>query len=136
MNIRCGAALIAALAMASPAAAADLALSINGAGAVGQLRVMVFRDSNSFARREQAFAALVLTPQNGLAGATLSGLPPGTYAVAAYQDVNGNQQLDSNLFGIPQEPVGFSNAPTGSPLFGQAAVTMGESGISVDLTVR
>jgi uncharacterized protein (DUF2141 family) len=36
-------------------------------------------------------------------------LPEGTYAVAVYQDLNQNAQLDSNVFGIPTEPYGFSN---------------------------
>ncbi len=36
-------------------------------------------------------------------------LPQGDYAVAVYQDNNNNQQLDTNMFGVPQEPYGFSN---------------------------
>lgn len=36
-------------------------------------------------------------------------LEEGDYAVAAYQDENGNQKLDTNLFGVPQEAYGFSN---------------------------
>jgi uncharacterized protein (DUF2141 family) len=36
-------------------------------------------------------------------------LPQGEYAVAIYQDNNNNQRLDTNLFGVPQEPYGFSN---------------------------
>ncbi|MBC7952231.1 MAG: DUF2141 domain-containing protein [Rhodospirillaceae bacterium] len=118
MVLRCGTALIAALALASPASAADLALSITGAGAVGQVRVMVS------AQREQPLAAMVLTPQGGKVGVTLSHLPVGGYTVAAFQDVNGNQQLDSNLFGLPQEPVA------------QIAVQLGDKGLSVAVVLR
>lgn len=32
----------------------------------------------------------------------------GRYAVAAYQDLNGNGRLDKNLLGVPVEPYGFS----------------------------
>ena len=32
----------------------------------------------------------------------------GTYAIAVFQDVNGNNKFDSNLFGIPKESFGFS----------------------------
>jgi ABC-type glutathione transport system ATPase component len=35
-------------------------------------------------------------------------LAPGTYAVSAYQDLNGNQRLDANMVGMPTEPYGFS----------------------------
>jgi uncharacterized protein (DUF2141 family) len=36
-------------------------------------------------------------------------LPPGTYALACYQDLNGNKKLDAGMFNIPKEPYGFSN---------------------------
>jgi uncharacterized protein (DUF2141 family) len=36
-------------------------------------------------------------------------LPAGTYAVSVYQDVNENEQLDKNIFGIPKERYEFSN---------------------------
>ena len=36
-------------------------------------------------------------------------LPPGQYAIAAYQDLNDNGQLDAGMFNIPKEPYGFSN---------------------------
>lgn len=36
-------------------------------------------------------------------------LEPGRYAVAAYQDLNGNGELDRSLLGLPTEPYGFTN---------------------------
>ena len=42
-------------------------------------------------------------------GGRVRGLPPGRYAVAAYQDVNGNGELDKVPPGIPTEPYAFSN---------------------------
>jgi len=36
-------------------------------------------------------------------------LPPGRYAISAFFDLNGNGELDTNFFGIPSEPYGFSN---------------------------
>lgn len=36
-------------------------------------------------------------------------VPPGDYAIAAYQDVNENGKLDAGAFNIPKEPYGFSN---------------------------
>lgn len=49
----------------------------------------------------------------------------GKYAVAVFQDKNGNNKLDSNFLGIPNEPFGFSNLksfPMGSPKFKTAAI--------------
>ena len=33
----------------------------------------------------------------------------GTYALAIYQDVNGNSKIDKNFVGIPTEPYAFSD---------------------------
>ncbi len=38
-------------------------------------------------------------------------LPPASYAVSVYEDLNSNHKLDHNLIGIPREPVGASNNP-------------------------
>lgn len=49
---------------------------------------------------------------------------PGQYAIAIFQDMNGNNSLDSNFLGIPKEPFGFSNTnsyPMGAPKFKKAA---------------
>lgn len=51
-------------------------------------------------------------------------LPPGTYAVSLYEDLNGNHKLDHNWIGIPREPVGVSNNPVarlGAPKFGDSS---------------
>jgi uncharacterized protein (DUF2141 family) len=35
-------------------------------------------------------------------------LPPGEYAIAVFQDLNKNGDLDRNMFMFPEEPYGFS----------------------------
>ena len=37
-----------------------------------------------------------------------SNIPNGVYAIALFQDVNNNGDLDYNFFGIPKEPYAFS----------------------------
>ena len=39
---------------------------------------------------------------------TLNNVPPGTYAIEAFQDVNSNHRMDTSWLGLPQEPFGFS----------------------------
>ena len=39
---------------------------------------------------------------------TLNNVPPGTYAIETFQDINSNDKMDTSWFGIPQEPYGFS----------------------------
>jgi len=39
---------------------------------------------------------------------TLTNLPPGTYAIQTFQDINANNKMDTSWLGLPQEPFGFS----------------------------
>jgi uncharacterized protein (DUF2141 family) len=66
-------------------------------------------------------------------------LPPGRYAIAAFQDKDGNAKLNTNLMGIPNEPFGFSNnakASFGPPNFDSAAFEVGPQGARVNLTLQ
>ena len=58
---------------------------------------------------------------------------PGTYAVAAFQDVNRNGQLDRTGLGLPLEPYGFSNdsGRRSRPDYREAAFTLREPGVSL-----
>lgn len=70
---------------------------------------------------------------------TLNGVPPGEYAAQAYQDVNRNGRIDRGLFGIPREPIGFSNdAPLGvkGPSFDRARFRVDEPGTSIRFKLR
>jgi uncharacterized protein (DUF2141 family) len=66
-------------------------------------------------------------------------LPPGRYALSGYQDLNGNGELDSNAMRIPTEPVGFSNGAQGRfgpPGFNDAAITLGEQDLNIDIHLK
>jgi uncharacterized protein (DUF2141 family) len=55
------------------------------------------------------------------------GLKKGTYAYSLFHDLNSNGKLDSNFFGIPKEPYGFSNKQKGRfgpPKFEKASFTV------------
>lgn len=59
---------------------------------------------------------------------SFKGLTPGTYAVKAYHDLDGDGKLSVNPFGLPIEPFAFSNgaqAQYGPPSFDKAALTIG-----------
>lgn len=63
-------------------------------------------------------------------------LPPGTYAVSVYEDLNRNHRLDHNLLGIPREPVGASNNPAprmGPPRFDDCSFNI--NGKTQDITI-
>ncbi|MHB8384794.1 MAG: DUF2141 domain-containing protein [Candidatus Binataceae bacterium] len=65
------------------------------------------------------------------------GLPPGTYAVAAFQDEDGTGDMRKNMLGIPQEVYGFSNDARNAlsaPSFDQAAFKY--PGGTMDITIH
>jgi uncharacterized protein (DUF2141 family) len=69
----------------------------------------------------------------------VAGIPPGTYAVQAFQDENDNLIIDRNLLGLPKEGIGFSNdAPFrfGPPSFHDAAITLGPQGGRIAIRLR
>jgi len=64
---------------------------------------------NSGTASETAARTVRLEIKDGSAVTTLPGLSPGQYAIKAFHDLNGDSKLNANLFGIPTEPVAFSN---------------------------
>lgn len=66
----------------------------------------------------------------------LCGLPAGTVAIQMYQDLNGNGQLDKNVFGLPTEPWGASGkpAPMAAPTWLATAVAVDGNAIVVKLS--
>jgi uncharacterized protein (DUF2141 family) len=85
-------------------------------------------------------------PYTGAAPATvgdtvvqISEVPPGEYAIQAYDDDLDAGHVHQNILGIPREPVGFSNdAPlhVQGPSFSEAAFKVGAGAREVTLRLR
>jgi uncharacterized protein (DUF2141 family) len=73
----------------------------------GNLRVGVYNNEKDFT--EVYFRGQDVKITGKTMTVTFTDLPKGAYAVSAYQDMNGNKQLDKNFWGIPKEKYGFSN---------------------------
>lgn len=65
-------------------------------------------------------------------------VPPGRYAVAAYQDTNRSGSLERSRLGIPLEPYGLSNDAGRSrrPSFETAAFNMGSGDRNVSVRLQ
>jgi uncharacterized protein (DUF2141 family) len=66
-------------------------------------------------------------------------LKPGEYAVAAFQDRNGNGRLDTNFAKTPLEPWGMSNDPRPqkrAPTFDDAKITVPAEGTAIVVNLR
>ena len=69
---------------------------------------------------------------------TIEDLPIGAYALAIFQDTNSDGKLNSNLFGAPKEPYGFSRnryGTFGPPDFEDVSFKI-ESDNSTSLTIN
>jgi uncharacterized protein (DUF2141 family) len=67
---------------------------------------------------------------------TFNGLNDGVYAVAIVHDENGNNELDTNLIGIPTEGIGISTNPRlfGKPQFAGAQFNIkGNTPITIEM---
>lgn len=68
---------------------------------------------------------------------TFEGLEPGTYAIAVLHDENGNEEMDYNEYGMPQEGFAFSNnamGQDGPPRFSDASFEVSsDKVVSIDL---
>jgi len=110
-----------------PAHAATVEVRVTGvAGGKGKVNVAVC-DRERFLKQCTYHASVAA--REGENVVSLKDIPPGTWAVLAYQDENENSQLDRNLIGIPKENYGFSRDAAsrfGPPSFDDAAIDVRE----------
>lgn len=107
---------------AAPAAAASLTVSVDGIGS-DQGTVFVTLCEGSLEERDCRIGA-TQPARDGTLLFRFPGLPEGPYAIAAFQDLNGNRRLDRDGMGLPLEPYGFSNevGRTAPPSFERARI--------------
>lgn len=99
-----------ALGGVSTAQSETVLLSINTASAQGDVRAAVYANADAFDQGE-VVSGVTVPAKAGSTKMTISGLEAGTYGIALFHDLNGNGELDRNLFGAPSEPYGFSSNP-------------------------
>jgi uncharacterized protein (DUF2141 family) len=96
----------------------------------GQGRVMVGLFDEAGFPKTVRYGAQASAPSRGGQGTvqvTFPQVPPGRYAISAYQDRDGSGMPTTNVMGLPTEAYGFSNGATGSfgpPAFASAAVEL------------
>lgn len=94
----------------------------------GQLVLGVCNKKENFLK-EFAYGDVVKI-KNKKATVVIKNLPSGEYAISLFHDVNSNNILDKNMFGIPSEDYGFSNNASGTfgpPKYEDAKFNLNES---------
>lgn len=106
----------------------------------GTVRVALFDKAKAFpTKREEATARQFVAVRKQTATVVFKDLAPGTYAVSAFHDVDGNGELNQWFFGMPKEPVGVSRDARGSmgpPDFKDARFEVKAPGTTITFKVR
>ena len=123
-----------------PVALCSLEVRIKGAeNADGNLSLLVFNSKTGFpSDASKACKYSIVKATGSYQSVVFENLPAGTYAVAVMHDQNGNGQLDTNLFGIPQEGIGVSNNALntfGPPMFEETSFSLNEQRKVIEITL-
>lgn len=126
---------------AAQVSAETLTVTVTGLrGARGMLFMTVWNDEARFLKDVRQAAARRMVPVSGPeTTVVVEGLPRGVYVVTAFQDENGNGELDRNFIGLPKEPVGVSNdarGMMGPPKFKAAAFELNGPSRSIPIRLR
>src|SRR3979411_1918857 len=126
--------------IAGPASAARIIVTIDGLhSAQGNVFIGLYATPSKFLNGNQNDAMKKVRASPGPITVTFDNLAPGTYAVGAYHDENGNDHLDTDFLGLPVEGYALSNggrAVMAKPTFQQAAFTVGAGDKPVSLHIR
>ena len=78
----------------------------------GYILVCIFEDNETFKKEEEGTFEWKKFPKTSMKNGKMLvkfTLEPGTYGLTLVDDVNGNNDMDYNFFGLPKEGFGFSN---------------------------
>lgn len=123
----------------SSARAGDLCVTIRKVIPQGGTLMVALYDSEHSYKAENYKLGQQVAPSAEEVNTCFKGLPSGNYAIAAFQDINGNGVLEKTIFGKPTKPYGFSRdagALFGPPDFDNAAVTLGTERADTVLTLK
>lgn len=93
----------------SPAGTATLEIHIrNVSPKGGVMRLGLYGAAAYPDDKSEPVASADVPARKGETVIVLENLPPGTYAIEAFQDINANGKMDKSWIGLPLEPYGFS----------------------------
>lgn len=76
----------------------------------GKIYIAWYNKEEDFTKEDKIYLAKAVGVKNtNTVAVVFENVIPGTYAIAAFFDQNGNGKMDTNFFGIPKEKYGFSN---------------------------
>lgn len=119
--------------------AATLHVTVEGIRNQSQpVRVLLFNVPDSFPDEEQSFKTQATKAVEGRAVVEFTDLAPGTYAIMAYHDENGDNRLNRVLGMWPSEGYGLSLNPLvmSPPTFQETAFELPARGFSLTISLQ
>lgn len=102
------------------------------------IRVLLFNTPATFPDEEQYYKIQTTKAMEGTAVVEFTALAPGTYAIMAYQDENGDNRLNRVLGMWPSEGYGLSLNPivVGPPTFEETSFELPAQGFSLTIALQ
>ena len=101
--------------IAADAPTASLTVTFTGIKTqAGTIMISLAGDKAAFTGKGADAGHAAVAVHGAAVTAVFTGLTPGSYAVRAFHDLNGDGKLNVNPFGIPTEPYAFSNDARGA----------------------
>jgi uncharacterized protein (DUF2141 family) len=123
------------------AAAEGFAITVTVAGIKeheGEVNCSLYSKEKGFPMKKPIFAEQRVPVKSGSEKCVFTNVPAGVYAIAVYQDEDSDGKVDTNMIGIPLEPVGVSNNPKPAmraPTFDEAKFEVSKD-VSMKVVVR
>ena len=121
--------MLAAGLASTDAAAGEIDLIMTGfANDEGMARIVLMEGIEGYTSAKPVTLTASVPIEDGSAHWSAD-VPPGTYAIIAHHDRDGNDELDRPVFQLPLEPYGYSNGAwtsVGLPAFDEIAFEVGD----------
>ena len=124
---------------ACSARSAQVRVTVTNVKSGGALNIELYDDPDNFLFKKGRKRKVRVPAIAGQQTACINLAQPGTYAVAVYQDMDGDRKLKKNWNLLPLEPFGLSNNPeqyTGFPKFSDSAFTTGKLGADIVINLQ
>lgn len=96
----------------------------------GNISIGLYTSDEGFLKPDKIYKGVFVKSLKGTTKGVFENLPSDTYAIAVFHDENSNEELDTNFFGIPKEPLGFSIGKLktfGPPSFEECSFSLNEN---------
>ena len=105
----------------------------------GTVRIAMANSQKTHPLDAKAFREAESNIGEGKVEVVFTDIPYGEYSIRLFHDVNGNKVLDTNIFGVPKEPYGYSNnarAALSAPRWETAMFKLDSENITQQIEVK